>query len=283
MKILVTGGGGFIGSNLIDKLIENKHNLWSIDNYSSGYKLNENKKCIYINHDVRKIYDYSFLTDFDIIFHLAAQPRIQPSFIDPNYTLDVNINGTINILEYAKKYKIPLIYAGSSSCHGGIYESPYAWSKYIASDMCKMYSKVYKLPTTICRFYNVYGHNHIRQGEYATVIGIFENQYLNGHPLTIIGDGEQRRDFTHVDDIVDGLIKCMYYESYGEVFELGRGRDLSINEIANMFNTKIEYLQDTPGNYRKTLSDSSTSRDLLKWEAKLNLEDYIRKFINENN
>lgn len=282
MKCLVTGGIGFVGSNLVEKLLYKNYEVISVDNYLTGFESNKHHGCEYINDDIRKISDYSYLGNFDVIFHMAAQPRIQPSFSNPIETIDINTNGTLKILDYARKYDIPVIYAGSSSCHGGVYMSPYAWSKYTAGDMCKMYSEVYKLPTTICRFYNVYGHNHIRTGSYATVIGIFEHQYLNKKPLTIIGDGKQRRDFTHVHDIVDGLIKCVEYESYGEVFELGRGKDWSISEIANMFGSKIKYIPDTPGNYRKTISDSSKSNKILKWKASINLDGYIKEFINRN-
>jgi UDP-glucose 4-epimerase len=146
----------------------------------------------------------------DVIFHMAALARIQPSILTPKETIENNFNGTLNILEYARKSGVEVIYAGSSSKHHGLYGSPYAWSKYGGEELCKLYSEVYGLNTTICRFYNVYGPYHIRKGSWATVIGRFENQYLNGEPLTIVGDGEQRRDFTHIDDIVKGIIKVEF-------------------------------------------------------------------------
>ena len=232
MRILVTGGVGFVGTNLCKKLVEDKHDVWCFDNYSTGFKSNEIDGVEYHNIDIRDGFK-NFIQKFDVIFHMAALARIQPSIKSPSKTIKNNFDGTLNVLEYARKTNTQVIYAGSSSKHHGLYGSPYAWSKYGGEELCKLYSEVYDLPTTICRFYNVYGSHHIRTGNYATVIGIFENQYLNNKPLTIVGNGEQKRDFTHINDIVNGLVKCIGKNYRGEIFELGSGTNYSINEVAS--------------------------------------------------
>ena len=217
MKVLVTGGAGVVGTNLIKRLLKDGHEVVSLDNYSTGKKENEQYGCKYIEVDIsdslRRHKGFGLetyqLEKPDIIFHLAALARIQPSFDKPTETFDVNARGTINLLNWARlNGNIPVVYAGSSSSHGDKHANPYTFSKWQGELLCEMFYKVYNLPTVITRFYNVYGEYQILDGAYAAVIGIFEKQYRDGTPLTITGDGEQRRDFTHVDDIVDGLVKC---------------------------------------------------------------------------
>ena len=195
MKALVTGGAGFIGTNLIKRLLKDGHEVVSIDNYSTGKKENEQDGCLYYDYDLS--YNYVRDDEYDVIYHLAALPRIQPSFEDPAITFEANVLGTMNILEWARKNNTPVVYAGSSSTHGGVYKNPYTFTKWQGEELCKMYSEIYDLPTSICRFYNVYGPHHLTEGEYCTVVGIFQRQYKNSEPLTITWDGEQRRDFTH--------------------------------------------------------------------------------------
>jgi UDP-glucose 4-epimerase len=288
MRILVTGGAGFVGTNLVNRLVNDGHEVIIFDNLSTGSQYNINKKAklflIDISHNDyfknRKMDDV--INGVDVIFHMAALARIQPSIKNPSETIINNFDGTLNILELSRKYKIPVIYAGSSSKHHGLYGSPYAWSKYGGEELCKLYSEVYDLNTTICRFYNVYGPHHIRSGTYATVIGIFENQYLNNKPLTIVGDGEQRRDFTHIDDIVDGLISCVGKNHKGEIFELGSGVNYSINELAKMFNCKTKYIPQRPGEYDVTLCDYSKAEKQLGYKPKGDLKDYVKKWLEEN-
>ena len=291
MKVLVTGGVGFIGTNLIKRLLDDGHKIVSLDNYSTGTKENEleQKGVQYFDVDLRYVHDYDFFIDKpDIIFHIAALARIQPSMEDPTTSIQNNFDSTLNILEWARTKKCPVIFAGSSSFHQGFWDSPYAWSKFAGEQLCKLYNKVYNLPTTVCRFYNVYGPHQIEGGDYAAVIGIFERQYKNNEPLTITGDGEQRRDFTHVDDIVDGLVKCgekivtdRGYEISGKEFELGRGINFSINEIANMFGEDYskEYIDARPGEYEMTLCTDDKAKKLLNWDAKINIDDYIEGVI----
>ena len=281
MKILVTGGAGFIGTNLIKELLANGHNVVSIDNYFTGNKENHQDGCLYYKYDL----SYNYIRDdgdgYDTIYHLAALARIQPSLKDPYKSIYNNFVSTLNVLEYARTKNIRFVYAGSSSFHHGLYESPYAWSKFSGEDLCKLYSSVYGIDTAICRFYNVYGQYQLEKGTYATVMGIFENQFRNKEPLTIVGTGEQRRDFTHVDDIVDGLIKCSKQPFRGEIFELGSGVNYSINEITDMFGKDYpkKYLSKRSGEYDKTLADYSFAQDVLKWKPTKKIRDYIKTAI----
>tara|TARA_R110002012_G_C11634145_1_gene610043 strand:- start:872 stop:1738 length:867 start_codon:yes stop_codon:yes gene_type:complete len=285
-KILVTGGAGFIGTNLIKRLLAEGYEVISLDNYSTGKEENEQKGCTYIRIDINQIKSESNIAnsielfqDIDVIFHMAALARIQPSLIRPQESIDANFNGTLNILEAARKYNIPVIYAGSSSFHHGLYESAYAWSKHAGEQLCKLYSNIYGLSTAICRFYNVYGSHQLEEGEYATVLGIFEKQLRNKKPLTITGTGEQRRDFTHVDDIVDGLYRCMGKDLRAEIFELGRGKNFSINEIVDLFEAERKYIPARKGEYPTTLCDTSKAKEKLGWKPTKNLENYIKEII----
>jgi len=283
MKALVTGGAGFIGTNLIKRLLKDGHEVVSLDNYTTGLIENEREGCIYHNVDIRDAVNFDFFMENpDVIFHLAALARIQPSFEAPAITFESNVLGTMNILEWARKDKVPVVYAGSSSTHGGVYKNPYTFTKWQGEELCKLYSKIYDLPTTICRFYNVYGPHHLTEGEYCTVIGIFETQYQSGEELTITGDGEQRRDFTHVDDIVDGLMRCSEHFTFmGEEFELGYGENFSINVIADSFDVAKVYIDARPGEACDTLCTDKKAHKLLGWKPTRNILDYIEDFKNE--
>ena len=282
MNILVTGGVGFIGTNLIKRLVKEGHKVVSLDNYSTGDANNQVDGCQYFNVDVCSVIDYSFFQEkTDVIYHMAALARIQPSLDKPHPTIVNNFLSTLNVLEYARNNKIRVVYAGSSSLHHGLYESPYAWSKFSGEELCKLYSSVYEVETSICRFYNVYGDYQIKEGAYATVLGIFQNQYENKEPLTIVGDGEQRRDFTHVDDIVDGLMLTAEGKSWGLTIEFGRGKNYSINEVADMFGKDYPRinLPVQKGEYDRTLADYSLAHDLLDWSPSVDLREYIRSVI----
>ena len=287
MRVLVTGGVGFVGTNLIKRLLKDGHEVVSIDNYSTGFKENEQEGCEYHNFNLQHIYDFdSYMENPDVVFHLAALARIQPSIKNPTIAIQNNFDSTLNILEWARKDNIPVVFAGSSSFHHGLWGSPYAWSKHAGEQLCKLYSNVYDLSTIICRFYNVYGPHQLEEGTYATVLGIFEKQYREGKPLTVTGDGQQRRDFTHIEDIVDGLIKCMEamhgavdMRYAGEIFELGRGVNFSIKEIAEMFGTEIEYIPKRPGEYDVTLCDYSKANETLDYNPVKNIDEYIKGVI----
>ena len=282
MLTLVTGGAGFVGTNLVKRLLQDGHDVVSIDNYSTGKKENHQEGCNYWNFDLSDRRNAVLERDeYDVIFHLAALPRIVPSFKDPVATFTSGPVATINILDRAKKNKIPVIYAGSSSCTGDVYANPYTFSKWQNEELCNLYSKLFDVPTTICRFYNVYGEYQTIEVAYCNVLGIFERKYRKDKPLTITGDGEQRRDFTYVGDIVDGLIRASQYksDSLSEEFELGNGKNYSINELAEAFGDyPKKYIDARPGEMRVTLNTDTKAEDLLGWKPKGD----IIKFVKEN-
>jgi len=289
MQVLVTGGVGFVGSNLIEKLHKQGHEVISVDNYSTGKKENEHSFCEYHNVDLQEHpLEYVKMEKPDIIYHLAAKARILPSIQNPLHTMKNNVDSMIHVLDYARSKKVPVVYAGSSSVVGDIYSNPYTLSKFYGEELCKMYSEVYDTPISICRFYNVYGKYQLTEGAYCTLIGIFERLYNNNQPLTITGDGEQRRDFTHVDDIVDGLVRCGKGLNssgdrlviMGKTFELGRGKNYSVNEIADTFGDyPREYIDGRSGEMRETLNTDTMARDMLGWNPKGDVIDYIKNNI----
>lgn len=279
MKFLVTGGAGFIGTNLIKRLINEGHQVVSIDNYKTGFSSNHQEGVLYQYDDITKIKDYTKFGTFDGVFHLAAIARIQPSFEQPLEYFETNANGTLNIAEFCAKQNIPLIYAGSSSHHSGKFKNPYTFSKDIGEEIIKLYQEHFNLKSSITRFYNVYGPHHLKDGGYCTLIGRWEHLIENNQLLIIYGDGNKRRDFTHVDDIVDALIKIYDKNKWGFTFELGRGKNYSVNEIADMFNHHKIYLENKPGEADVTLCDYSLAKEHLEWEPKLNIEDYIKNYL----
>ncbi len=283
MNIMVTGGAGFVGTNLIKRLLKDGHNVVSLDNYSTGKKENHQEGCVYHECDIRDVIDFNyFMKDVDIVYHLGALARIQPSFINPANTLEVGILGTMNLLEYAREQGCKVIFAGSSSVHSGKLKNPYTFSKVVADDLCLLYKKHFNVDTKICRFYNVYGPHQLTEGEYCTVVGIFESQYKEGVELTITGDGEQRRDFTHIDDIVEGLILTAQSDNFEiDTIELGRGNNYSINELAEMFGCGHTYIPERPGEARITLCDISGAKENIGYEQKVNIGDYVKEVISE--
>ena len=279
MKILVTGGAGFIGTNLIKQLVKEGNEVVSLDNYDSGLQENHVDGCKYLEGDISTI-EY-IKGDFDICYHLAALSRIQPSFDDPTETFRVNVEGTRAVAEWARHNKVKVVYAGSSSRWHDPYQSPYACFKHMGEEIFKLYKKVYDLDAEICRFYNVYGPDEIIEGDWAAVIGIWRRQVRDGEKITIVGDGEQRRDFTHVDDIVSALILVAEGTSkHEDAWELGTGLNYSINEVYGFFKEKFPniesvYLPDQPGNYRKTLRENDDMLDKFGWKPTDKLKEYI--------
>ena len=278
MKILVTGGAGFIGTNLIKKLLSKGHNVESIDNYDSGLKENEVDGCNYHTGDIESIDLMD--KDFDMIYHLAGLSRIQPSFKNPTETFRVNTIGTESVCSFAKKINAKVVYAGSSSRWHDPFQSPYACYKHMGEEICKMYRKVYGMDIEIVRFYNVYGPNEVVNGDWAAVIGIWRRQVMNGEPITIVGDGNQRRDFTHVIDIVDGLYRVgVGNEKHEDAWELGTGTNYSILEVYEMFKEKFGceklHIENQKGNYLITLRENNDAIDRLGWSPENRLKNYI--------
>jgi len=278
-NVLITGGVGFIGTNLAEVLIELGYNVYSLDNYSFGFKENELKKVIYYNLDIEEIDQIK--EQIDICFHLAAMARVQPSFKNPNEYFRVNTYGTTRVMEWAKKNNVKVVYAGSSSKHFNPSDSPYAMYKFLGEEVCKLYKKTYDVKVEIARFYNVFGPREVMHEEFGNVIGIWKSKVKNGEPLPIVGDGNQRRDFTHVHDIVDGLIKIALSNlQHEDAWELGTGNNYSVNELFEMFKNKFDVksvnIPDQPGNYKKTLRKNDDLLNLLGWKPKDRLNNHIQ-------
>jgi len=281
MKILVTGGAGFIGTNLIKRLLKEGHEVVSLDDYETGLAENEQEGATYIMGDIDSL-TYWKGDSFDLCFHLAALSRIQPSFEDPTECFRVNTQGSQVVAEWARLNNVKVVYAGSSSRWHDPFQSPYACFKHMGEEVFKLYRKAFGLDAEICRFYNVYGPDEIIDGDWAAVIGIWRRQVRDGQKITIVGDGEQRRDFTHVVDIVDALYKVgMGSEKHEDAWELGTGTNYSINEVYELFLEKFPqiesiYLPDQPGNYRKTLRENDDTLERLGWKPEDRLREYIQ-------
>ena len=277
-KVLVTGGAGFMGSNLLKSLIDHNHKLFSLDNYSTGQKKNEIDGVTYIEEDILNIGNIT--NDFDLCFHLAAQSRVQPSFRNPEESFLVNALGTSKVMEWARINNTKVIYAGSSSKHHNPSDSPYAMYKFLGEEICKLYRKSFNVNVEIARFYNVYGPGENIDEVFGNVIGIWRSKIEKGEHLPIIGDGEQKRDFIHVYDLVDGLLKIAFSElNHDDAWELGTGINYSINSVFKFFNERFNvnsiYLPDQQGNYRKTLRENDDTLKLLNWEPKDRLKEHI--------
>ena len=277
-KVLVTGGTGFIGSNLIKVLLKLNYRLTSLDNNSTGNKKNEFVGVEYIEDDITNIDKLD--NDFDLCFHFAAQSRVQPSFDDTEESFRVNVFGTLKVMEWAKQNKIKVIYAGSSSKHHNPSDSPYAMYKFLGEEVCKLYKNSFNVNVEISRFYNVYGPGENIDEKFGNVIGIWSAKILKNQPIPIVGDGEQKRDFIHVLDLVNGLIKIAESSIiHNDAWELGTGVNYSINELFNFFSKKYDikpiYIPDQPGNYRETLRINDDALKLLNWKPNDRLKNHI--------
>ena len=298
MKILVTGGAGFIGSNLVDELVKQKHQVIVLDNLSTGQKKNLNKcfgKIRFINIDISSEKNTlkleKELKGVDIVFHLAGLADIVPSIENPNSYLKVNVTGTLNILNAAKKNNIKkFIYAASASCYGANpkyptdekniikTEYPYALSKNLGEQLVLHWEKVYKLNVTSFRFFNVYGPRSRTTGAYGAVFGVFLAQILKNFPLTVVGDGKQSRDFTYVTDVVEGMYKVFLKGKSGEIFNLGTGKASSINKIIELLKYKKRVrLPVRPGEPDKTLGSIKKIEKEIKWKAKVSISKGVEE------
>lgn len=277
MNILVTGSAGFIGSHLADLLIEQGHEVTGIDNLSTGKKENLNPEAKFIHGDIRE----KIAWNYDVVYHCAALPRIQPSIKDPIEAHDVNVNGTLNILEYCRRYKTKLIFSSSSSIFKGDSlptgedspkdpKSPYSLQKWLCEQYIELYGKLYGLDYAILRYFNVYGERQLTEGAYATVLGIFQKQRKANKPLTITNDGGQKRDFTHIKDIVRANLMALEWQG---TFNIGTGKNYSINEIANLFGGDKIYVGARQGEVRATLCDNTKARE-KGWQSQYSLKEH---------
>ena len=292
-RILVTGGAGFIGSNLVDKLIENDHNVIIIDNISTGKEENLNPRAEFHKLDIRNLEDIEPLfKGIDIVFHLAAQPRIQPSIIDPVNSHSNNVVGTLNVLQASRAAGVKkLIYSASSSAYGDTKKlplkedmptrpkSPYSLFKLIGEYYCRLFNELYGLPTVCLRYFNVYGPRQTYEGAYATVIGIFLRQAKAREPLTIVGDGEQTRDFTNVNDVVKANVLAMNSSKVGrgEIINIGSGKTYSVNQIASLISDNVVYIPPRPGEVRDTLADNRLAKKLLRWQPEVDMGEGVKE------
>jgi UDP-glucose 4-epimerase len=283
-KVLVTGGAGFVGYALSTELLKRGYEVHVIDNLSIGAEAKISPFVKFLGGDVRAMDNIQNIA-YDYIFHLAALSRIQPSFKNPTLTFSCNVDGTKQVTEYAYHNKSKLIYAGSSSRWHNPMLSPYALTKHMGEEWIKMFKGVYGLNAEIVRFYNVYGPGELVDSNMAAVIGIWRAAIAKGEPILIHGDGEQRRDFTHIDDIVDGLIRVAESdEKHEDAWELGTGCNYSLNELADMFgDIKKQYVDDVKGNYRETIRINNDAINRLGWQPKDQLKEYINEIKLRNN
>ena len=276
-NILVTGGAGAVGTNLIEALLAKGNKVTSWDNYSAGKVDNHIAGANY--HPISTIQSVEALQDdFDLIYHLGEYSKVVPSFDEITNAFTYNILGSFKLLEAIRKNNIPVVYAGSSTklSYPGELHSPYAFFKSTIAKLVQGYGDWYDIKYNICYFYNVYGPRTDTWGnEWQSVINIFKKQKEEGVPLTITGDGTQRRDFTHVNDIVNGLILAGS-NIRNQEFQLGTGVDYSILEIANAFDHHFEFIDARRGDRPKGLADISTTKDVLGYEPTYDIIDYIK-------
>ena len=280
MKILVTGGAGFVGTNLVKRLKQDKHQIVVIDNYSAGKHENEILDVTYINNDTKNINSIELPFIPDVVFHLGEYSRIHPSFEEYERVWNYNTVGTFEVVNFCKKHNIKIVYAASSTrfAKEGTDHSPYSLTKSMSIDLVKSFSKWYGLRYAICYFYNVFGPGHDSSPVpgYESVISIFEKQYKNNQPLTVVGNGLQQRMFTYVDDIVNGLIKAWNYNENDE-FDLVNPKSFTILEIAQLFSDNIEFVKPRLGD--RTESDPQTYNETcykLNWYPTVSVDQWIR-------
>ncbi len=280
--ILVTGGAGFIGSNLIEKLVQDKQNeVYSLDNYFTGEKKNHILGATYIEGHTK---DIAVLVDVipDLVFHLGEYSRVEQSFFDMPIVWEFNKAGTFAVLEFCRKNKTKVVYAGSSTKFGdgglGRDQSPYAWTKATNTELVRNYGEWFKLPYAITYFYNVYGPREISEGTYATLIALFKEKFKKHQPLTVTAPGTQMRNFTHVDDIVRGLI-LVGERGEGDDYGLGAEEAYNVLDIAKMFGGEVTMLPERKGNRMSASIDLSRSKNELGWRAEKKIKDYISEFV----
>lgn len=297
-KSLVTGGAGFIGSHLVDRLLENNFKVTVLDNFSNGslenlkhHKDNENLEVVECDVANREAIEKHF-EGVDWVFHLAALADIVPSIQNPEAYHHSNVNGTISCLQAAKKANVKrFIYAASSSCYGIpekyptsetseiLPEYPYALTKFIGEQYVMHWNKVYQLPCVSLRFFNVYGPRSRTSGTYGAVFGVFLAQKINNKPFTVVGDGTQTRDFTFVTDITSALYKAAESEYSGEIFNVGSGSTYSVNELVKNLGGEVTYIPKRPGEPDCTFADIKKITEMLDWKPEVKFEDGVKTML----
>lgn len=278
-KILVTGGAGFVGSHLCERLAQNSnYDVYSLDNYFTGSEDNHVENVTYIKGDTK---DIESLINFDpdMVYHLGEYSRVEQSFDDMEKVWEYNKDGIFRVLEFVRKAGCKILYAGSSTKFGdgglGRSASPYAWTKASNTELVENYGTWYNVPYAITYFYNVYGPREIQTGKYATLIALFKEKMKNNEPLTIVSPGTQKRNFTHINDIVDGLI-LVGENGYGDEFGIGSEDAFSIKEVAQMYGGEIIMLPERRGN-RMSAEVISDKTKALGWKPKRKLKNYIEE------
>ncbi len=296
-RSIITGGAGFIGSNLTDHLVRIGHKVTVIDNFVSGKKTNlshhKKKDVKIIKIDISKSKKlYKYFKGADYIFHLAGLAEIIPSIKNPKKYFDNNVIGSLNVVEAAKKAKVKkFIYAASSSCYGTPksfptsekdkidLKHPYAVTKYMGEELIMRYASIFKMPNISFRFFNVYGPRLNTSGQYSAVIANFLSQMKKKKPLTIVGNGKQTRDFIHVDDLVNAFIKVIKSNLANKIYNLGSGKKTSINTIAKIFGGKRKFIPNRPGEPKNSLANISKAKKEINWKPKITIEEGIKRLI----
>jgi len=283
-KILVTGGAGFVGSHLCERLSKNPdYEVYSLDNYFTGSVDNHVPNVTYIKGDTSDIATLITFTP-DMVYHLGEYSRVEQSFDDIEKVWKYNKDGIFAVLEFVRKAGCKILYAGSSTKFGdgglGRSASPYAWTKATNTELVMNYGTWYNVPYAITYFYNVYGEREIQTGKYATLIALFKEKMKNGEALTIVSPGTQKRNFTHIDDIIDGLV-LVGENGYGDEFGIGSPEAYSIVEIAEMFGGEIQMLPNRAGN-RMTADVMSAKTESLGWKPTKTIKEYIEKCRRDN-
>lgn len=298
MRALVTGGGGFIGSHLVDRLIDENHDVVVIDNFAVGRPTNlarhrDNPRFRLVTADVSRYDDISpYFEQVDWTFHLAGLADIVPSIEDPAAYFDANAKGTQCVLEAARKAGVGrFIYAASSSCYGipDVYPTPetaptrpqypYALSKYLGEQCVMHWGQVYGLPVVSLRLFNVYGPRARTSGTYGAVFGVFLAQKIAGRPLTIVGDGNQTRDFTYVEDVVAAFLTAAQSQVAHEIFNVGSGGTYSVNRLAELIGGAKVQIPRRPGEPDQTFADISRIRSVLGWQPRVSFEEGVRRVL----
>jgi len=283
-KILVTGGAGFIGSHLCERLVKDANNhVYSLDNYFTGSISNHVDGATYIKGDTR---DISKLVNFipSIIYHLGEYSRVEQSFDDIEQVWQYNKDGIFSVLEFVRETGCKILYAGSSTKFGdggfGRSASPYAWTKASNTELVENYGAWFNIPYAITYFYNVYGSREIQTGKYATLIALFKEKMKNNEPLTIVAPGSQKRNFTHIDDIIDGLT-LVAEKGYGDEFGIGSDEAYTIKDIAKMFGGTIQMLPERKGN-RMSADVFTEKTRALGWKPTKSIKTYIEDLKSNN-